>query len=84
MLNTILGGQFVSRINLNLREDKGYTYGVRTGFDLRKGLGPFVLQTSVGTDVTVPAIREALNEIARYCSAAGRRRRTKCRSRSTR
>ncbi len=63
MLNTILGGQFVSRINMNLREDKGYTYGVRTGFDLRKGLGPFVVQTSVGTDVTVPAIREILNEL---------------------
>ncbi len=63
MLNTILGGQFVSRINLNLREAKGYTYGVRTGFDLRRGIGPFVMQTSVGTDVTVPAIREALNEI---------------------
>ncbi len=63
MLNTILGGQFVSRINLNLREAKGYTYGVRTGFDLRRGIGPFVLQTSVGTEVTVPAVREALNEI---------------------
>jgi len=63
MLNTILGGQFVSRINLNLREDKGYTYGVRTGFDLRRGVGPFVLQTSVGSDVTVPAVREALAEI---------------------
>lgn len=63
MLNTILGGQFVSRINLNLREDKGYTYGVRTGFDLRRGIGPFVMQTSVGTEVTVPAIREALTEI---------------------
>ena len=68
MLNTILGGQFVSRINLNLREDKGYTYGVRTGFDLRKGIGPFVMQTSVGTDVTVPAVREALNEIAAIAS----------------
>jgi predicted Zn-dependent peptidase len=63
MLNTILGGQFVSRINLNLREAKGYTYGARTGFDLRRGIGPFVMQTSVGTDVTVPAIREALKEI---------------------
>jgi len=68
MLNTILGGQFVSRINLNLREDKGYTYGVRTGFDLRKGIGPFVMQTSVGTDVTVPAIREALREIREIAS----------------
>jgi zinc protease len=63
LLNMILGGQFVSRVNMNLRQDKGYTYGVRTGFDLRRGLGPFVLQTSVGTDVTMPAIREALSEI---------------------
>ena len=63
LLNMILGGQFVSRINMNLRQDKGYTYGVRTGFDLRRGLGPFVLQTSVGTDVTAPAIREALKEL---------------------
>jgi predicted Zn-dependent peptidase len=64
MLNMILGGQFVSRVNMNLRQEKGYTYGVRTGFDLRRGLGPFVLQTSVGTEVTVPAIREAIKEIA--------------------
>ena len=63
VLNTILGGQFISRVNLNLRQDKGYTYGVRTGFDLRRGLGPFVLQTSVQSDKTVPAIRESLREI---------------------
>jgi zinc protease len=63
ILNTILGGEFVSRLNLNLRESKGYTYGVRTGFSLRRGMGPFVMQTSVGTDVTGPAIQEALGEI---------------------
>jgi zinc protease len=63
VLNAILGGEFVSRLNLNLRESKGYTYGVRTGFNLRRGIGPFVMQTSVGTDVTAPAIREALDEI---------------------
>ena len=63
ILNTILGGDFVSRLNLNLREAKGYTYGVRTGFNLRRGIGPFVMQTSVGTDVTGPAIQEALAEI---------------------
>jgi predicted Zn-dependent peptidase len=63
LLNGILGGQFVSRVNLNLREDKGYTYGARTGFDLRRGVGPFLLQTSVGTDVTAPAIAEAHKEI---------------------
>jgi predicted Zn-dependent peptidase len=63
ILNTILGGDFVSRLNLNLREQKGYTYGVRTGFNLRRGLGPFVMQTSVGTDVTGPALSEAWKEI---------------------
>jgi len=63
LLNTILGGDFVSRLNLNLREQKGFTYGVRTGFNLRRGIGPFVMQTSVGTDVTAPAIHEAWREI---------------------
>jgi predicted Zn-dependent peptidase len=63
LLNMILGGQFVSRVNLNLRQDKGYTYGARTGFDLRRGLGPFALSTSVQTDVTALAIREAMREI---------------------
>jgi predicted Zn-dependent peptidase len=64
LLNTVLGGQFMSRVNMNLRQDKGYTYGVRTGFDLRRGLGPFALQTSVQTEVTAAAIREAHREIA--------------------
>ena len=63
ILNTILGGDFVSRLNLNLREQKGFTYGVRTGFNLRRGIGPFVMQTSVGTDVTAPALAEAWKEI---------------------
>jgi zinc protease len=63
ILNTILGGDFVSRLNLNLREQKGFTYGVRTGFNLRRGVGPFVMQTSVGTDVTGPALIEAWREI---------------------
>lgn len=63
ILNTILGGDFVSRLNLNLREQKGFTYGVRTGFNLRRGIGPFVMQTSVGTDVTSAALHEAWREI---------------------
>ncbi len=63
VLNMILGGQFVSRVNMNLRQDKGYTYGVRTGFDLRRGLGPFALQTSVQTEVTAAAVREAMREL---------------------
>jgi len=63
LLNAVLGGQFVSRLNMNLREAKGFTYGVRTGFDLRLGAGPFVVQTSVGTDVTVPALTETFGEL---------------------
>ena len=47
--NMVLGGQFVSRINLNLREDKGFTYGARTSFDFRRLPGPFALQVSVQT-----------------------------------
>ena len=50
--NTILGGQFVSRINLNLREDKGVTYGARTAFEFRRLPGPFALQVSVQTSAT--------------------------------
>jgi zinc protease len=63
VLNMVLGGQFVSRINMNLREEKGYTYGARTNFDFRRGPGPFVLQASVGSEVTADAVREALGEI---------------------
>jgi zinc protease len=63
VLNMVLGGQFVSRINMNLREDKGYTYGARTSFEFRKGPGPFVFQTSVQSDVTASAVREVFNEI---------------------
>ena len=63
VLNIILGGQFVSRINMNLREDKGYTYGARTSFDFRRAAGPFVLNASVQSEVTVEAIIEALDEL---------------------
>jgi predicted Zn-dependent peptidase len=62
--NMVLGGQFVSRINLNLREDKGLTYGGRTSFDFRRLPGPFALQVSVQTTATGRAIRESLDEIA--------------------
>jgi zinc protease len=62
--NMVLGGQFVSRINLNLREDKGLTYGARTAFDFRRLPGPFALQVSVQTTGTERAIAEALDEIA--------------------
>ena len=62
--NMVLGGQFVSRINLNLREDKGLTYGARTAFDFRRMPGPFSLQVSVQTSATAQAIVESIGEIA--------------------
>jgi predicted Zn-dependent peptidase len=63
VMNSLLGGQFVSRINLKLREEKAYTYGARTGFDWRRGLSPFVLQASVHTASTADAIADARGEI---------------------
>jgi zinc protease len=63
VMNALLGGQFVSRVNLKLREEKGYTYGARTGFDWHKGMSPFSLQASVHTAVTADAIRDSLAEI---------------------
>ena len=63
VLNMILGGQFVSRLNMNLREDKGYTYGARTSFEFRRAPGPFVFQTSVQSAVTADAVREVLSEL---------------------
>lgn len=62
VMNAILGGQFVSRINLRLREEKGYTYGARTGFDWRRGPSPFSMQASVHTAATADAIRDSLAE----------------------
>ena len=63
VMNAVLGGQFVSRINLKLREEKGYTYGARTGFDWRRGLAPFSLQASVHTAATADAIADCLAEL---------------------
>jgi predicted Zn-dependent peptidase len=63
VMNSVLGGQFVSRVNLKLREEKGYTYGARTGFDWRRGLAPFSLSTSVHTAATAEAVKDAHAEI---------------------
>jgi zinc protease len=63
VMNAALGGQFVSRVNLKLREEKGYTYGARTGFDWRRGLAPFSLQASVHTASTADAVRDSLGEL---------------------
>ena len=63
VLNMVLGGQFVSRLNRRLREEQGYTYGVRTAFDCRRSPGPFALQGSIQTDATVEALREVLEQM---------------------
>jgi zinc protease len=63
VMNSIFGGQFSSRLNMNLREDKGYTYGARTSFEWRvHEPGPFVAAASVQTAVTQPALVEFLKE----------------------
>jgi zinc protease len=64
VMNAVLGGQFVSRVNLKLREEKGFTYGARTSFDWRRGLAPFSLQASVHTAATAEAIRDVLAELS--------------------
>ena len=63
VMNAVLGGLFSSRINLNLREVHGYTYGASSAFDWRRQAGPFVVGTAVASDVTVAAIQETLKEI---------------------
>lgn len=65
VLNTLLGGAFTSRLNLNLRERNGYTYGVRSRFALRSRPGSFEVSTAVGGDVTAPAVGEILAELGR-------------------
>ncbi len=63
ILNTVLGGAFTSRLNLSLREEHGFTYGVRSRFLVRRGAGPWCVSTAVGTDVTAKAVHEAVSEI---------------------
>jgi predicted Zn-dependent peptidase len=63
VFNTVLGGAFTSRLNLNLRERQGFTYGVRSRFAFRRDAGPFVISTAVGTEVTADAVGEAIKEV---------------------
>ena len=64
VMNTALGGLFSSRINMNLREQHGYSYGAYSAFVFRRGAGPFLVSGGVRTDVTAPAVTEIFNEIA--------------------
>lgn len=62
VLNTILGGQFQSRLNANIREQKGYSYGVRSGFGFGKGPGAFRAGGSIFIGKTDAALIEFMNE----------------------
>lgn len=63
VLNTVLGGQFTSRVNLNLREKHGFTYGARSTWAFRRGAGPFVASSGVFTAKTDSALVEFIKEI---------------------
>jgi zinc protease len=65
VMNTDLGGLFSSRINMNLREAHGYTYGAGSAFLYRRAPGPFIVFSDVRTDVTAPATAEVFNELRR-------------------
>ena len=63
VMNAILGGQFASRINLNLREDKGYSYGAESNFSFLRGPGPFEAGATVQTAVTKESLVEIMKEL---------------------
>ena len=65
VMSAILGGLFNSRLNMKLREEKGYTYGAGAGFDMRRAAGPFSARAAVNTEVTLPAIVDTLTELER-------------------
>jgi zinc protease len=62
VMNTILGGSFSSRLNLNLREKHGYTYGASSFFDMRREAGPFMALAGVQTDKTAESLKEFFAE----------------------
>jgi len=65
VMNTVLGGQFSSRLNMNLRERRGFTYGARSNFSFNKYPGPFLASAAVTTSKTDSAVFEFFYEIER-------------------
>ncbi|MFI5222582.1 MAG: M16 family metallopeptidase [Bacteroidia bacterium] len=65
-MNYPLGAQFNSRLNMNLREDKGHTYGIRSGFSGSKYPGPFAISASVKDSTTDLSVKEILKEVKNY------------------
>ncbi len=68
LANFNLGGTFNSRINLNLREDKGYTYGARSGFSGGPEFGSFRVSTEVNKDATAASVTEVMNELESFAA----------------
>ncbi len=69
VMNLALGGLFSSRINMNLREEHGYSYGAFSAFVFRRGAGPFVAGAGVRTDATALSVTEIFKEIAGMVAA---------------
>ena len=63
VMNTILGGSFTSRLNQNLRETHGYTYGARSGFDMRRAAGPFTASAEIVAAKTDSGLIEFMKEL---------------------
>ena len=68
VMNFVFGGAFNSRLNLNLREDKGFTYGIRSGFNGDENDGVFYIQSSVRSEATDSALTEIYLEMNNYLS----------------
>ena len=69
VMNYTLGGSFASRINMNLREKNGYTYGANSQYTFYRGGGTFAASGLVRTDITGPAAKELMYEIKRFPTA---------------
>jgi zinc protease len=69
LMSSILGGGFSSRLNMNLREDKGYSYGARGGFGYTRFFGTFGAGASVRTDATYQTVLEIVHEVSALATA---------------
>ena len=69
LMNAVIGGSFTSRLNMNLREDKSWSYGARTRLSRFKGPRPMLVYAPVQTDKTVQSIQEIIREYDEYLTS---------------
>jgi zinc protease len=69
VLNEAFGGAYTSRLNLDLREDKGYTYGIGSRFTYGRAPAPFMIRTAVRSDVSGPAVKEVFAQLKRVTTS---------------